>query len=58
MREVREGAERKVVEKAARKEHANIVEEDEDYLLPAEMDDPRTYKQAMATQYAPQWDTG
>jgi hypothetical protein len=57
-REVQESAERKRIEKTMRREHANTMEVDEDYLLPAEMDDPRTYKQVMATKYAPQWDAG
>jgi hypothetical protein len=43
---------------ATRREQVNALEEDEDYLLPADMDDLRTYKQAMVTQYAPEWDTG
>jgi hypothetical protein len=43
-----------------RKEIANVVEEEEDgvFLLPAEAKDPRTYKEAMMMQYAPQWDAG
>jgi hypothetical protein len=57
--EVQESAERKKMEKTARRrEHANTMEEDEDYLFPTEMDDPRTFKQVMATKYAPQQDTG
>jgi hypothetical protein len=57
-REVQESAERRAAEKGARREQVNALEEDEGYLLTAELDDPRTYKQAMATQYAPEWDSG
>jgi hypothetical protein len=31
-----------MVEKSARKEHVNATQEYEDYILPAEVDDPRT----------------
>jgi hypothetical protein len=56
-REVQESAKRRAVEKGTRREQVNALEEDEDYLLTVELDDPRTYKQAIATQYAPEWDS-
>jgi hypothetical protein len=51
-RKVQESAERRMVEKSTRKECANLMQEDEDYLLSTEMDDPGMYKQAMATRHA------
>jgi hypothetical protein len=59
-REIQESSEWKAIEKAARKEATNVVEEDKDeeFHLPADVDDPRTYKEVMSTWYTAQWDVG
>jgi len=59
-REVHESADRKRGEKVAWKDTANITQEEdeEDFLLLAMDDNPRTYKEVMKSRYAVHWDAG